>query len=195
MIQFICKLIGLPIYYLLFFPKVIGRGNIRIKGSAIVISNHINWFDPLTIIATFNREIHWMGKSELFENKLAGLFFRAVSVFPVRRGEVDMVMIRHAFNLMRKGKVIGMFPEGTRSKGDRIAKFEPGTSVIALKTDTPVIPVYIKGSYKLFARIKIVVGEPVHLKDYVGKKTDATATAAANELLQNKVKELRDQII
>lgn len=192
MLYKILRLIGKPFIYLLFFPKIIGKKNARHKGRAVVISNHISMWDPLLIGVVFKRQIFWMGKIELFKNKLARLFFYAVKAFPVRRGEGDLAAIRHAFKVLRSDKLFGIFPEGTRVKSGEIGRFEPGTALIALKNDAPVIPVYIKGQYKLFKRMKLIVGEPVQLSEYVGPKADQHTVEAATRFLENKLKDLRN---
>ena len=192
MLYKILRLLGKPVIYFLFIPKIIGKKNTRIKGKAIIISNHISMWDPLFIAVVFRRQIFWMGKIELFKNKLARAFFFAVKAFPVRRGKGDLSAIRHAFRVLREGKLFGIFPEGRRVKDGHghTAKFEPGTSMIALKNDAPVIPIYIKGSYRPFRRMKMIIGEPVKLADYVGKKTDVSTVAAATKFLEDKLNDL-----
>ena len=141
----------------------------------------------------FRRQINWMGKIELFKNKISRFFFLALRAFPVRRGEGDLPAIRHAFHLLNAGKLFGIFPEGTRMKSGQLRKFEPGTAIIALKNDAPVIPVYIKGNYKLFGRTKIIIGQPFRLADYVSGRAGTETVAEATLLLENKIRELRDQ--
>lgn len=192
MLYHVLRLIGKPIIYLLFLPKVIGKKNIRHKGRAVIISNHLSMWDPLFIAVVFKRQIFWMGKIELFKNKLARMFFYAVKAFPVRRGEGDLAAIRHAFKILRSDKLFGIFPEGTRVKSNEINRFEPGTAMIALKNDAPVIPVYIKGQYKPFKRMKMIIGEPIHLSDYVGTKTDQHTVEAATRFLENKLKDIKN---
>lgn len=188
----ILRFIGKPILYLLFLPKIVGKKYTKIKGKAIIISNHISMWDPLFIAVVFRRQIFWMGKVELFKNKIAKAFFFAVKAFPVRRGEGDLPAIRHAFRLLRDGKLFGIFPEGTRVKDVSVSKFEPGTSMIALKNDAPIVPIYIKGEYKFFRRMKMIVGEPIKLSEYVGKKTDPETVAEATRFLENKVEDLKN---
>jgi 1-acyl-sn-glycerol-3-phosphate acyltransferase len=192
MLYQLLRLIGIPVIYLLFFPKVVGRKNTHVKGKGIVISNHLSMWDPLIISVVFHRQIFWMGKVELFKNWIARAFFHIVKAFPVRRGEGDLAAIRHAFRLLRDGKLFGIFPEGTRVKGGGLRKFEPGTSMIALKSGAPIIPLYIKGAYKPFRRMKLIVGEPIQLADYVGTKTDPQAVEAATAFLNQKVEDLRN---
>ncbi|MGI5849832.1 MAG: lysophospholipid acyltransferase family protein [Christensenellales bacterium] len=192
MLYKIIRFFGKPVIYLLFLPKIIGKKNSRIEGKAIIISNHLSMWDPLFIAVVFKRQIFWMGKVELFKNVLARAFFFAVKAFPVRRGEGDLPAIRHAFRLLRDGKLFGIFPEGKRVKTGEIGKFEPGTSMIALKNDAPIIPLYIKGNYKLFRRMKLIVGEPIKISDYIGHKADPSTIEEATKFLENKLKDLRN---
>ncbi len=192
MLYQIFRCIGKPIIYLLFFPKIIGKKNSRIKGRAVIISNHLSYWDPLLIAVIFKRQIFWMGKAELFKSIIARAFFKMVKAFPVKRGEGDLAAIRHAFRILREEKLFGIFPEGTRIKGGEISKFEPGTSMIALKNDAPVIPVYLKGKFKLFRRMKVIIGEPIRLVDYVGPKTDTASVEAATHFLESKLKDLKN---
>jgi 1-acyl-sn-glycerol-3-phosphate acyltransferase len=191
MLYRILRVIGVPLIYLLFFPKVVGKKNTHIKGKAIIISNHLSMWDPLIISVLFKRQIFYMGKVELFKNIFARLFFKAMKAFPVRRGEGDLAAIRHAFRLLKDEKLFGIFPEGKRIKSGELSKFEPGTSMIALKTGAPVVPVYIKGKYKLFRRMKLIIGEPILLSDYVGSKTDPATVGAATRFLEDKLKDMK----
>ncbi len=192
MLYQVLRCIGKPIIYLLFFPRIIGKKNSKIKGKALVISNHTSMWDPLLIAIIFPRQIFWMGKAELFKNGIARFFFKIVKAFPVRRGEGDLAAIRHAFRVLRDGKLFGIFPEGTRNKSKELSRFEPGTAMIALKNDAPVLPVYIKGNYKPFRRIKVIIGEPIRLADYVGKKTDTATVEDASRFLENKMNDLKN---
>ena len=192
MLYQILRLIGKPVIYLLFLPKIIGKKNTRHKGRAVVIANHTSFWDPLLIAVIFKRQVYWMGKIELFKSRIARMFFNAVKAFPVRRGEGDLAAIRHAFRILKAEKLFGIFPEGTRIKSGEIGRFEPGTAMIALKNNAPVIPVYIKGQYKLFRRMKVIIGEPIMLSDYVGSKTGQATVEAATRFLENKLKDMRN---
>jgi len=185
------KLIGIPVVYIAFFPKIIGRRNLRIKGKAIYIANHTKMWDPLMITVHAPRVVRWMSKAEFFESAYTRWFFNFGGAFAVHRGENDLPAVRQAFKLLRDGKTLGIFPEGTRNKDRVMKKFEQGTALIALKNKAPIIPIYIKGEYKMFRRMKMIVGEPIVLNDHVGDKVNATSIADATRMLEEKLKELR----
>ncbi|MGN0990990.1 MAG: lysophospholipid acyltransferase family protein, partial [Candidatus Ventricola sp.] len=112
-----------------------------------------------------DREIHFMGKKELWNNKLLGWAFTKVHGFPVDRGNMDMTAIRTAMNVLKDGDTLGIFPEGTRSKTGHMLPLLGGASMLALRSRCDVIPVYIDGNYKPFRRMVVRVGEPVAMDD------------------------------
>ena len=102
---------------LLFFMKIEGRENVPKDRNCILMGNHQCLLDPVTLaLCVPDREIHFMGKKELFENKALGWIFRQVHGFPVDRGNMDMGAIRTAMGVLKAGETLGIFPEGTRSK-------------------------------------------------------------------------------
>lgn len=110
-----------------------------------------------------DREIHFMGKKELFENKALGWIFRQVHGFPVDRGNMDMGAIRTAMGVLKEGETLGIFPEGTRSRTGHMLPLLGGASLLALKSGCDVVPIYIEGSYKPFHRMIVHVGRPVEM--------------------------------
>ncbi len=148
----------------------------------IICSNHIHLFDPVLIACFTNRQIHYMCKKEAFDNKPLGFILKKIGTFPVDREKPDMASIRTAVNILKDKKVLGIFPEGTRSKDGKLGKFKNGAALIALKGDTPIIPVKIETSYKLFSKIKLTFGNPII---YVGKNRDELT-----EIMRKAISEL-----
>ena len=151
---------------LLFFMRIEGRENIPRDRNCVLMGNHQCLLDPLTLaLCVPEREIHFMGKKELFENRLLGWAFRKVHGFPVDRGNMDMAAIRTAMGVLKEGNTLGIFPEGTRSKSGHMLPLLGGASLLALKSGCDVVPVYIDGNYRPFHRIVVRVGEPVDMAD------------------------------
>jgi len=126
--------------------KVEGLENVPAKGPFILVSNHLNNADPPVLTHTFPRRIVWMAKQELFDIPLVGWVFHVFGLIPVRRAEADLKALRRAQHVLRTGHVLGMFPEGTRSKSGGMKEGEPGTAVIALRTGVPLLPIAIWGT-------------------------------------------------
>ena len=146
----------------LFFVKIEGRENIPKDRNCVLMGNHQCILDPLMLaLCVPDREIHFMGKKELWNNKLLGWAFTKVHGFPVDRGNMDMGAIRTAMNVLKGGETLGIFPEGTRSKTGYMLPLLSGASMLALRSGCEVIPVYIDGRYRPFHRITVRVGTAV----------------------------------
>ncbi len=139
------------IFRFLFRWKVEGLKNIPAQGGAIIAANHISLWDPPLLGTALERPIHFMAKEELFKNGLLRIIISALNAFPVKRGSADRNAIRNALSLLERGQLLGLFPEGTRSKTGELGKAEAGISMIALKANVPIIPTAIIGTNKVFS--------------------------------------------
>ena len=167
---------------LLFFMKIEGRENVPKDRNCILMGNHQCLLDPVTLaLCVPDREIHFMGKKELFENKVLGWIFRQVHGFPVDRGNMDMGAIRTAMGVLKEGETLGIFPEGTRHHDGKIGELETGISVLALKADVPVVPVYLGGAYRVGGKLRAAVGKPLDLDDLRQKRPDSETLNAVKE--------------
>lgn len=128
------------LFKILFKIKVIGKENIPKNGPVIICSNHISNYDPPTVGMTAPRTIHFMAKEELFEKKGLGFILRNVNAFPVKRGMRDRNALRKGLKLLDEGKVLGLFPEGTRSKDGVVKKGLAGAGFFAMRSNATVIP-------------------------------------------------------
>ena len=150
----------------LFFVKIEGRENIPKDRNCGLMGNPQCILDPLMLaLCVPDSEIHFMGKKELWNNKLLGWAFTKVHGFPVDRGNMDMGAIRTAMNVLKEGDTLGIFPEGTRSRTGHMLPLLGGASMLALRSRCDVIPVYIDGNYRPFRRMTVRVGKPVEMDD------------------------------
>jgi 1-acyl-sn-glycerol-3-phosphate acyltransferase len=149
--------------------RVTGLENIP-AGGAIIAPNHQSFWDiPLLGVALKGRHVHFMAKSELFQNPVFGWVIRTLLAFPVKRGAPDRAAIRHAIEMLKAGDLVAIFPEGTRSKTGQLGAPEAGLSLIAAKADVPIVPVAIYGSRLIFSKsqflpqVKIHFGNPINI--------------------------------
>lgn len=150
--------------------KVVGKENIPMEGNLIVCSNHANNLDPILISIFFPRQIAWMGKKELFDNKILKIVLSKVGVFPVARNDVDISAVKKSLKILKEDRVLGIFPEGTRVKEVDLNNAKSGVSLLAIRSESPVLPIYIESNYKLFSKGTIHIGEPLYIyKDIEGK--------------------------
>ncbi len=160
------------LFSIVFRFKVIGKGNIPLDGKLVVCSNHSNNLDPVVISIFFPRRISWMAKKELFDNKFISFIGRNVGAFPVNRDEVDIGAVKNSLKILKEGRVLGIFPEGTRVKEMNLNNAKSGVSLLAIRSKAPVLPIYVESRYKLFSKVKIHIGKPLYLhKDIEGKPT------------------------
>ncbi|MGM0395565.1 MAG: lysophospholipid acyltransferase family protein [Bacillota bacterium] len=164
------KAIAFVVFNIVFGIKVEGKDHIPGSGRLVLCSNHRSNWDPLIIASIFPRKIAWMGKKELFDVKILKVPLRWLGVFPVDRHIADISAVKTALRILKSEKVLGIFPEGTRVKEYDPGNAKAGVALLAMKSKAPVLPVYIEGSYKLFSRLRIVIGEPLEYhKKYSGK--------------------------
>jgi 1-acyl-sn-glycerol-3-phosphate acyltransferase len=123
-----------------------GRENVPRKGALIVASNHLSNGDPLVLTVAIPRRIAWMTKAEWFKTPIIGPLLRLGGMIPVRRFEADLQALRRAQSLLRDGGALAMFPEGTRGGDKGLRAGEPGTALIALRTNTQIVPIAIWGT-------------------------------------------------
>ncbi|HIZ19916.1 MAG TPA: 1-acyl-sn-glycerol-3-phosphate acyltransferase [Firmicutes bacterium] len=166
-----------PLFWLLFPYKVIGRENVPPEGDPtplMLCPNHISDIDPVFVLMAMKRHVYYMAKAELFRSKLAAWFVgKKFGAFPVKRGAGDTGAIDTAKQIVESGKVLGIFPEGTRSKDGKLGRAKSGAALVASQTGACIVPVAIKTKgqkVRLFRLTTLVFGNPLspqelHLDD------------------------------
>jgi 1-acyl-sn-glycerol-3-phosphate acyltransferase len=165
------------IMFKLFYRYCIeGSQNIPSTGGAVIAPNHISFFDPTLTGAAMKRPLYFMAKKELFDIPVLGWTIKQTNAFPVKRGVQDTSAVRHAFSLLEKGRLLLMFPEGSRSRDGKLGKVQAGVGMVACNAQVPLIPVKIENTDMMlkFKRIKIKYGKPIYppknfsKNDYIG---------------------------
>lgn len=151
------------IFVLVFRFRRQGQENIPGEGPVIVASNHVSYLDPLVVGVASPRTVSFMAKAVFFEKPVLGMVMPKLNAFPVRKQGADLEAVKQALKVLRRGEVLGIFPEGTRQKSGVLGKAEPGVAHLAMKTGVPVIPVAVKGTYHPFPgkAISAVIGKPI----------------------------------
>lgn len=155
-----------PLIYLLFPYKMIGRDTLPRDGKPYVVCcNHISMVDPVFLLLAFRHPVYFMAKESLFKNRFGGWFWKTFfGVFPVSRGKGDASAVMNSIEILEKGGLLGIFPEGTRSKDGTLGPAKSGTALIVAKAQVPIIPcaVYAKnGRVRLFHKTTVVFGDPL----------------------------------
>lgn len=142
-------------------PVYIGQENIPETGGFIIACNHQSGQDPIVIGRGCKRTIHFMSKEELFEKDALARFLKHMNAFPIVRGAGDMTAIKYAEEIIKKGWILGIFPEGTRSKDFKPARGKSGVALIAKETKADVLPVsiYTSDEYKRGTKLTVRFGK------------------------------------
>lgn len=177
------KFIVKPFFMLIHGTRYIGIENIPKSGSVILVGNHTGNMDALLMLGGPKRIVHMMAKKELFNTKIKNAFFRSMGCISVNRSIHDEKAKSEAINILNKGEVLGIFPEGTINKTDDIIlPFKYGAVSFAKKTGAYIVPFSITGSYNIFKRnIKLIYGKPYKVTGDL---------EVENEKLMTKVKNL-----
>lgn len=168
--RFLIRVLG-PVVRLIMRLKVVGVENFPPSSTPLILcSNHISNWDPvLLMVAKPHRHIYFMAKSELFANRVFAWFFgKQLGAFPVHRGAGDTAALDTAARLVEEGKIMGIFPEGTRSKTGKLLRPKSGVALIAAKTGAAVLPTALvtRGQHmRLFQRTTIVYGKPLSAEE------------------------------
>ena len=163
------RIILTPIFIWISPVKVVGKENIPTSGPFIMCSNHTSMTDPMFMIPILKRQVFFMAKMELFKVWIVRAVFNLMGIFPVDRGKGDMSAIRKAQDIIKEGKILGIYPEGTRHKEGPPRKAKSGVAYIAMNTNADILPVsvYREGSYKFFKKTTIRIGKLMKYEDLV----------------------------
>ncbi|MBQ5994502.1 MAG: 1-acyl-sn-glycerol-3-phosphate acyltransferase [Clostridia bacterium] len=161
----------------------VGQENIPSEGGFILACNHQDALDPLVIANGCKRVIHFMAKEELFEKPVIAGFLKRLNAFPVKRGDGDMSALKYARNVVENGWVLGIFPEGTRSKDYKPTRGKSGVALIAKQTGADILPVsiYTDEQYKKGTRLTVRFGKIIKseelsfLEDHSAKELRAAS--------------------
>lgn len=154
--------IGGSVINKLYKIEYVGVENIPSDGGFIIASNHMHALDPVFIgLGIKDRQLHFMGKKELFENPIAKSFLTKLNGFPIVRGGADSQALDYAIRVVKEGHILGIFPEGTRSKDYKPARAKSGVALIAKEAKADILPVsiYTSDDMKKHTKLTIRFGE------------------------------------
>lgn len=171
----------------------------RIKGSAIIISNHTSVWDFGAILFLFPFRILRCVVAEIMFNKnpLMTFFLKGLGTIRVDRHSPDFAFIGKGAAILEKGGVVEIYPESRipDKKGPELLPFKPSIAYLALESGAPIIPIYTDGNYFSKARNHIVVGAPIDVRQlYDDSLSEKENIASITQYLRGKIYELRDQV-
>ncbi|HTP63031.1 MAG TPA: MFS transporter [Burkholderiales bacterium] len=199
--EFLMRFIAWMLIHSVYRLEKAGLERIPEDGAALIICNHVSFVDPVVILAASPRPIRFVMDHRIFKIPVLSFIFRSTRAIPIAPAKEDAAMMERAFaevaKALKEGELVAIFPEGRITDTGEFYPFRPGVKRILEATPVPVIPMALRGlwgsffsrkdgaamskpwRFVPFRRIALAVGEPV------------PATAAAPDLLQARVRELR----
>lgn len=178
--SFVCFLIGL-FARTIFRIRIIGWENIPRTGGVIIAANHLSNLDIPLLAYSIGRDADFMGKKELFSIPVIGTLLRMLGGFPVDREKLDRTALREAIKRLKMGKVLVIYPEGTRSIDGRLQPGKSGVGLIVRMSGFKVIPTAIIGTDRALppgrwmirpAAVTIKFGMPIDFSSMIEDKVD-----------------------
>jgi 1-acyl-sn-glycerol-3-phosphate acyltransferase len=199
----------------MYIGKVEGVENLP-KGPFIFAPNHASFADdfiaPFTLGTKANRMFHMFVNSRFYDNFSFRKFLDSYQCIKVdvgkdvkdekQRKKTNEAAMKKARQYLKKGDIIGIFPEGRRSKDGKLRKAKTGIARLALEAKVPIVPVGIKGSYDImpkgakfprFKKADIKIGNPIYLDMYHGKEKDYKIWERATRMVMKAIARLIDQ--
>ena len=160
------KIIVRPISAVFFPVKVHGDPNLLPQdGGVILCANHVSFLDVIFLALTFKRQIHFVGKEKYAHKPILKQLFKWLGAFGINTDKPDIAAIKRCISIPKDGKVLGIFPEGTRIINGKESIPMPGTAMIAQKSGAPIFYARIKprhGQFRLFSRTDVYVGQLIN---------------------------------
>lgn len=170
----------------------------RIKGRAIIVSNHTSVYDYAVMMFVFiTRTLRYQMAEVLFEKKVLGTYLRWLGGIYVNRNNHDLSFVRKSEEILAEGGVVGVFPEGRipREGEEKPLPFASSVAYIALHSGSPVIPVYTNGSYFGKKRARVIIGRPVDVYGLIDPNADEKENLVqVTEKLRERIKELGKEL-
>ena len=170
---------------------IYGRKN-RPKGKAILCSNHRSNWDIVNYLLHTKEKVVILAKKELTKNKFFGFILKHLGAIFIDREGNDINAIKECMKALKAGKKLFIFPEGTRLKDESaiMGEIKSGLALIAIKTKTPIVPMWVVQKPRLFRKSQYIIGKPFELSEFYGKKLDEETLNEANNIVRDKMLEL-----
>ena len=186
-------------FRLIYRLKVVGAENVPTDGSMILCSNHTAKFDPVVLILSVPRRVHFMAKKETFKVPIFGKLIVKLGMFPVSRGQTDMTSIKTALKYLKNEEVVGIFPQGTRRPGldPKTTEAKDGVAMLSYRTKCTVLPAFIKTKKRKlrpFSKATVIIGKPITFEELGMENGTPSEYKKATERIFGDICALEDSI-
>ncbi len=188
-------------FYLYNRAEVRGIENCSIQGPCILASNHASHLDPPLVGAMFPGRLTFVAIDYLFRMPFIGFCIRHLGAIPITHDKASSAveMLKLSLKLLQEGKKVILFPEGTRSWNGKLKEFEGGVAMLALKTGTPILPIYVEGTHRAMPRgssfpkptkLRITFGALLHPEDLPENLSSKAKREALLQELEERIREM-----
>lgn len=159
------------LFMLVFGFRCFGRDRIPRRGGCIIACSHQSFLDPIIIGFSSSRAVNYLARRTLFNNRLFAALIRSYGAMELDRDEADVRALKRCVERLRRGEVVLLFPEGTRTRTGEIGLLKPGVFLMSSRADVPVVPAAVEGSLKSWPRgrllprpapVRIAYGRPIY---------------------------------
>lgn len=189
------------IFFVIFYRyRVYGRENFH-SGQALVVANHTSFYDPPVIALSSPEEISFLARKSLFKFPLFSWLIRKLNTYPVSSNASNLSVFKHILQILKEGKKVLLFPEGTRSSTEEIQPLRDGIGLLVIKSEAFILPTYIYGTYnvwnrtrrfpKLFGKVACVFGSPIYYHEFANLDKKSIPDAVRNRV-EKALKNLQD---
>ncbi|MGQ7296307.1 lysophospholipid acyltransferase family protein [Quadrisphaera sp. KR29] len=209
MLYWLFKAVLYPVLTSLFRPEVKGLEHVPLTGPAVLASNHLSVSDSFFLPLMVPRRVSFMAKAEYFtgrgvKGRLTAGFFKGVGQLPVDRsgGKASQAAIDLALQVLDRGELFGIYPEGTRSPDGRLYRGKTGVARVALTSGVPVLPVAMHGTDAVqpigrriprIRRVGITIGAPLDFSRYQGMENDRFVLRSVTDEITYEIMRLSGQ--
>jgi len=147
----VARLLLTPLAYVYGRFDVTGAGHLPAAGPAIVMANHPSDIDPILVALALRRPLRFMADAVQFRRGFVGPVIRRLGAFPVHLDRLDVSAVRRALDLLERGEVVALFPEGDVVRRAEPGRFHPGVAMLAARSGAPVVPAAVIGAERLWS--------------------------------------------
>jgi len=180
-------------FSLVYRVRFTGQENIPTSGGVLVVSNHQSHLDPMLVGTGIRRQMNFVARRTLFRFGPFGWLIHSVNAFPIDRDGFGLGGIKESLRRLKRGEMVLIFPEGTRSADGEIAPFRPGFTALAVRSGAAILPVAVDGAFQAWPRSKKFPG-PGRIRVHYGKPIlpDEIAGRDERELLAEVERRVRE---
>jgi 1-acyl-sn-glycerol-3-phosphate acyltransferase len=181
--------------------KIRGAENIPERGGVLLASNHASFLDPPVVgVGYRDRPVHFMARNTLWNSRFGSWWMDHVGCIPVSRGTGDMRALKLTIKMLKEGRAVSMFPEGTRTEDGELQKAKGGIGFIIEKSGCIVVPAYIDGTYKAHpkgtkfikpSKVTITYGKPITQDDFQALGSGREAYDKHAALIMQRIADLK----